>query len=39
MPADRFQDVESLDQALAACACAGQWTDQQAATWWQEDCP
>jgi serine/threonine-protein kinase len=36
MPANRFQDVQSLDQALAACGCAGQWTDQQAAAWWRE---
>jgi serine/threonine-protein kinase len=37
MPTNRFQDVQSLDQALAACGCAGQWTDQQAAAWWRED--
>jgi eukaryotic-like serine/threonine-protein kinase len=34
LPANRFQDAESLDQALAACACAEQWTEQQAAAWW-----
>ena len=35
LPARRFQDAESLDQALAACACAGLWTEQRAAQWWQ----
>ncbi|MBI5757247.1 MAG: serine/threonine protein kinase, partial [Planctomycetales bacterium] len=35
-PADRFADVESLDQSLAACACAGQWTTVDAAAWWQK---
>jgi eukaryotic-like serine/threonine-protein kinase len=34
LPANRFQDAESLDQSLAACACAEQWTDQRAAEWW-----
>jgi serine/threonine-protein kinase len=36
LPANRFQDVESLDKALAACACAGQWTEERAAAWWHE---
>jgi len=36
MPANRFQDVESLEKALAACACAGQWTEDQAVAWWQK---
>jgi len=36
LPANRFQDVESLDKALAACACAGQWTEDRAAAWWRE---
>ncbi len=36
IPADRFPDVESLDQALAECAAADQWTQWQAARWWQE---
>jgi serine/threonine-protein kinase len=35
-PADRFADVESLEQALAACGCAGSWTRETAARWWQE---
>ena len=25
-PEDRFQDVDSLEQALAECAAADQWT-------------
>jgi serine/threonine-protein kinase len=34
LPANRFQDAESLDHALAACTCAGAWTEQRAAEWW-----
>lgn len=36
LPANRFPDMQSVDQALAACACAGKWTDEQAAAWWRE---
>ena len=36
LPANRFQDVESLDKALAACESAGRWTEEQAAEWWRE---
>lgn len=32
----RFQDADSLDQALAKCCSAGQWTEERAARWWQE---
>jgi serine/threonine-protein kinase len=35
-PADRFPDVRSLDDALAACGCAGGWTEETAAAWWRE---
>jgi serine/threonine-protein kinase len=35
LPTNRFQDVESLDKALAACECAGNWTEQRAAEWWR----
>lgn len=35
-PSDRFEDANSLAKALAACKCATQWTDQDAATWWRE---
>jgi serine/threonine-protein kinase len=38
-PEDRFQDAESLEQALADCAAADQWTQWQAALWWQEKDP
>ena len=34
-PADRFQDAESLDEALASCESAGDWTPRQAAEWWR----
>lgn len=36
LPANRFQDVESLEKALSGCACAGQWTEDEAAAWWRE---
>jgi serine/threonine-protein kinase len=29
-PVRRFPDAESLDQALAQCACAGRWTRERA---------
>jgi len=35
-PEDRYQDVESLDQALANCQCAGKWTEEDARAWWQD---
>jgi serine/threonine-protein kinase len=34
-PDRRYQDAASLDMALAACACAGQWTLDRAEDWWQ----
>ena len=36
-PQDRFQDVDSLEQALAECASADQWTQSAAARWWQDN--
>jgi serine/threonine-protein kinase len=36
-PADRFPDVESLEQALADCAAADRWTQWHAARWWQDN--
>jgi serine/threonine-protein kinase len=33
-PARRFQDIESLDRALAGCRSSGSWTEEQAAAWW-----
>lgn len=35
-PSRRFPDAHSLEQALAACAAADQWTPEQAALWWHE---
>ncbi|HEV3445392.1 MAG TPA: serine/threonine-protein kinase [Gemmataceae bacterium] len=35
-PEDRFQDTESLEEALAECAAAEQWTQAHAAWWWKE---
>jgi serine/threonine-protein kinase len=34
-PGRRFADVGGLDEALAACGCAGQWGEEMAARWWQ----
>ncbi len=34
-PAERFADAESLGRALAACACAGQWSEEDARAWWR----
>jgi eukaryotic-like serine/threonine-protein kinase len=36
MPTNRYQDMDSVGKALGECACAGKWTDEQAAAWWQE---
>jgi serine/threonine-protein kinase len=38
-PADRFSDAGSLDEALAGCTCAGEWTEARARAWWQEHRP
>jgi serine/threonine-protein kinase len=35
-PEQRFPDAQSLEQALAACAAADEWTEEQAALWWRE---
>lgn len=35
MPANRFQDVQSLAEGLRACECAGKWTPHDATQWWQ----
>src|SRR5262249_50636722 len=36
-PEDRFQDIESLEQAFAACALADRWTQADARRWWHEN--
>ena len=36
-PPDRFQDVDSLERALAECAAADEWTQWHAARWWHEN--
>jgi serine/threonine-protein kinase len=36
-PAQRFPDAEALEQALGACACAGDWGQGRAAQWWQDE--
>ncbi|MCR4414540.1 MAG: protein kinase [Thermoguttaceae bacterium] len=34
--ANRYQDMESLGKALGECECAGKWTEERAAAWWQQ---
>lgn len=34
-PEQRYADVNELDQALAACGCAGGWNRQRAVDWWR----
>ncbi|WP_020467608.1 serine/threonine-protein kinase, partial [Singulisphaera acidiphila] len=34
-PADRFPNAESLELALAACSCSGDWDQARASLWWQ----
>ena len=36
-PEDRFQDVFSLEQALAECAAADRWSQWDAVSWWREN--
>jgi serine/threonine-protein kinase len=39
-PQDRFQDAESLREALADCRDAGNWSREQARSWWENyGCP
>ena len=33
-PEERFADARALAGALAGCACAGDWSDEQAEQWW-----
>jgi eukaryotic-like serine/threonine-protein kinase len=35
-PALRFSDAEGLEQALGACAYAGDWGRELAARWWSD---
>jgi eukaryotic-like serine/threonine-protein kinase len=38
-PAERFPDAESLEGALAACSCAGEWSRDRAARCWHDASP
>lgn len=38
-PSERFADVRELDLALAACACAFDWCEADAAAWWSAHQP
>ncbi len=38
-PEDRYQDTDSLEQALAHCEAADQWTQTRAASWWHANAP
>jgi serine/threonine-protein kinase len=35
-PAQRFPSARSLEEALADCDCANEWTEAMAARWWQD---
>jgi serine/threonine-protein kinase len=35
-PAARYQDADSLEQALAQCECADLWGRREARAWWRE---
>jgi hypothetical protein len=35
-PEKRFADIQLVDEALAACACAAEWSSTEAADWWRE---
>jgi hypothetical protein len=35
-PDRRYQDATTVDKALAACACAGQWSQEHAEGWWRQ---
>jgi serine/threonine-protein kinase len=34
-PEDRYPSSEALGEALAACACAGEWGPHHAKSWWE----
>jgi serine/threonine-protein kinase len=34
-PEDRYQSSRALGEALAACACAGEWGPHRAEVWWE----
>ena len=34
-PEERFANIQLVDEALAACVCAGSWSSAEAATWWR----
>jgi serine/threonine-protein kinase len=36
-PEGRYPDADSLEQALAQCACADQWGHREARAWWEEN--
>jgi serine/threonine-protein kinase len=35
-PEKRYPTADALEKALAACACAKDWTEEMAAAWWRE---
>jgi serine/threonine-protein kinase len=38
-PGDRYVDATAVAAALAGCACAADWTDADAAAWWEAALP
>jgi len=35
-PDERYPDARAVDAALAACACAGHWSEPRAEAWWRD---
>lgn len=38
-PDDRFQSVSELEEVLANCECAGQWSQADSEAWWRQHRP
>jgi serine/threonine protein kinase len=36
-PEERFGDTVGLAKALSECPCCGQWSDEEAANWWEKN--
>jgi hypothetical protein len=35
-PEERFPDADGLEQALAGCRSAEEWTEEAATAWWKQ---
>jgi hypothetical protein len=36
VPDTRFGEAAAVESALAACGCAGRWSEADAAAWWAD---